>query len=481
MMMPSTMYAIVPMACVTAAALAVMVAEAFRAPNERMPLAPLGVIGLVGAGVSSVALWNRNLTSFGVVSADNLGLFVTCILVLVGMLTLAISPPTVDREGLPRGEYYSLMLFSIAGMMLMATASDLLVIFLALEVLSLAIYVLTGIRRDSVAASEAAFKYFLLGGFSSAFFLYGIAFTYGLTGSTRLDRIGTLVAAQSMSPPAMQLIGLSLLLVGFGFKVSAVPFHMWTPDAYEGAPPAVAGFMSTGVKAAAFAAFLRVFLVAFEPLRADWTPVFWVIAAATMILGTVVGVVQTNVKRMLAYSSIAHGGYLLVALGAANAVGAGAVLFYLLSYAVTNVGAFGVIAMLDTAGRPNDQVRDYAGLWNEHPTLAALMTVFLLSLGGFPPLAGFVAKWYVFSAAVRAGYYWLAIIGVLTSVVSVFFYLRIVVMMYMTPAAEPPTCFPAVPRIAAVALAVSAILVFYLGILPTRALDWAAASILGVF
>jgi NADH-quinone oxidoreductase subunit N len=475
------MFAIVPMACVTAAALAAMVAEAFRAPDEQMPLAPLGVIGLVGAGISSAALWNRNLTSFGVVSADNLGLFVTGILVLVGLLSLAISPPTIDREGLPRGEYYALMLFSIAGMMLMATASDLLVIFLALEVLSLAVYVLTGIRRDSVAASEAAFKYFLLGGFSSAFFLYGIAFTYGLTGSTRIDRIATFVAAQSMSPTTMQLIGLSLLLVGFGFKVSAVPFHMWTPDAYEGAPPAVAGFMSTGVKAAAFAAFLRVFFVAFEPLRNDWMPVLWAIAAATMILGTVVGVVQTSVKRMLAYSSIAHAGYLLVALAAANAVGAGAVLFYLLSYAVTNVGAFGVIAMLDTAGRPNDQVRDYAGLWNERPALAALMTVFLLSLGGFPPLAGFVAKWYVFSAAVRAGYYWLAIIGVLTSVISVFFYLRIVVMMYMTPAAETPVSFPAVPRIAAVALAISAILVFYLGILPTRALDWAIASIAGVF
>jgi NADH-quinone oxidoreductase subunit N len=301
-----------------------------------------------------------------------------------------------------------------------------------------------------------------------------------VTGSTRLDRIGTLIAAQSQAPTPMQLLAMGLVLVGFAFKVSAVPFHMWTPDAYEGAPPAVTGFMSTGVKAAAFAAFTRVFLSAFGPLSAEWAPVLWVVAAATMILGTVVGVAQSSVKRMLAYSSIAHGGYLLVALLAGNNVGKGAVLFYLLSYAATNLGAFGVIALLDTVDRPNDQVRDYAGLWNEHPVLAGLMTVFMLSLGGFPPFAGFIAKWYVFSAAVSAGYNGLAIIGVLTSVVSVFFYLRVVVMMYMTPT-DHPVQIPAVPRIAGFALVVSALLVFYLGILPTRVLDWAAASISTIF
>jgi NADH-quinone oxidoreductase subunit N len=255
---------------------------------------------------------------------------------------------------------------------------------------------------------------------------------------------------------------------------------MWTPDAYEGAPPAVTGFMSTGVKAAAFAAFARVFLAAFYPLRDDWSVIVWLIAAATMIVGTVVGVTQTSVKRMLAYSSIAHGGYLLLALLSGNDVGKGAVLFYLLAYAVTNVGAFGVISVLDSTDRPNDQVRDYAGLWNDHPGLAALMTIFLLSLGGFPPLAGFVAKWYVFSAAVKAGYTGLAIIGVLTSVVSVFFYLRVVVMMYMT-STDAPARFPAVPRMAGLALVVSAIAVFYLGVLPTRVLDWAAASISTIF
>jgi NADH-quinone oxidoreductase subunit N len=472
--------AVVPMACVTAAALAAMTAEAFRARDEQMPIGPLGVIGFIGAALATMLLWNRDQASFGLVVADNFGLFTTGVLIVVGLLSLAVSGPTLDRERLPRGEYYTLMLFATAGMMLMATASDLLVIFLALEILSLAVYVLTGLRRDSAASTEAAFKYFLLGGFSSAFFLYGVAFTYGIAGTTRLSDIGTLIAAQAMTPSSLQLAAVGLLLVGFAFKVSAVPFHMWTPDAYEGAPTSVTAFMSTGVKAAAFAAFVRVFLSAFEPLRDDWSALVWAIAAATMILGTIVGVAQTSVKRMLAYSSIAHGGYLLVALLSANEIGKSAVLFYLLAYAVTNIGAFGVVAVLEDAERPNDKLSDYAGLWSTHPGLAVLMTIFLLSLGGFPPLGGFIAKWYVFNAAVTAGYNWLAVIGVLTSVVSVFFYLRIVVMMYMTPS-DNPARFPAVPRIAAGALIVSAAIVFYLGILPARIMELAAASISTIF
>jgi NADH-quinone oxidoreductase subunit N len=472
--------AIIPMACVIAAAIAAMVAEAFRDPGERMPIGPLGAIGLVGAGVASILLWDSNANSFDMVAADNFGLFVTGVLVVVGLLSLAVSGPAVERQRLPRGEYYTLMLFSIAGMILMAMASDLLLIFLALEILSLGVYVLTGIRRDSPASAEAAFKYFLLGGFPSAFFLYGIAFTYGVTGSTRLDEIGTVMAANAMAPSALQLTALGLLLVGLGFKVSAVPFHMWTPDAYEGAPAAVTAFMSSGVKAAAFAAFVRVFLSAFEPLHPTWQMVLWLIAAATMILGTVVGVAQTNIKRMLAYSSIAHAGYLLVALVSANPIGKGAVLFYLLTYAVTNIGAFGVVTLLETADQPNDDIRDYAGLWTSHPWLASLMALFLLSLGGFPPLGGFIAKWYVFTAAVDAGLTGLAIIGVLTSVVSVFFYLRIVVMMFMTPR-EVPLALPTVPRIAGAALIASAIIVLYLGVLPARVLAWAAASISTIF
>ena len=359
--------AIVPLACVTLAALACMAAEAFRGRGERMPIGGLGIVGLVGAGVSAALLWNRNSSSFGVVTADNFGLFVTLVLVVVGILTIMFSSQVVARDGIPAGEYYALVLFALAGMIMMATANDLLVIFVALEILSLAIYVLTGIRREDPRAMEAAFKYFLLGAFSSAFFLYGIAFTFGLAGSTHLDRVGSYLAAQSLSDSPLILVGLALLLVGFSFKISAVPFHMWTPDAYEGAPAIVTGFMSTGVKAAAFAAFARVFLAAYEPFSADWAPVVWVVAAATMILGTVVGVAQTNLKRMLAYSSIAHGGYLLVGLVAANEVGKAAILFYLAAYAVTNLGAFGVIALLGSSDRERDGLRDYAGLWYTSP------------------------------------------------------------------------------------------------------------------
>jgi NADH-quinone oxidoreductase subunit N len=255
---------------------------------------------------------------------------------------------------------------------------------------------------------------------------------------------------------------------------------MWTPDAYQGAPTIVTGFMSTGVKAAAFAAFVRVFLSAFGAIKAEWQPLLWIIAVATMVVGTVVGVAQSNVKRMLAYSSIAHAGYLLLGLIAGTAVGKAAVLFYLLAYAVTNLGAFGIVALLATKSNPHDEVRDFTGLWYERPGLATLMTVFLLSLGGFPPMAGFIAKWYIFAAAVQEGYYWLAIIGVLTSVISVFFYLRIVVMMYMTDG-KREIATPAVSPWATAGLALAVVGIFYLGILPTGIINIALSSIDTIF
>jgi NADH-quinone oxidoreductase subunit N len=271
-----------------------------------------------------------------------------------------------------------------------------------------------------------------------------------------------------------------LLLVGFAFKVSAVPFHMWTPDAYEGAPTLVTGFMSTAVKAAAFAAFLRVFLSALEPLQAHWAPVLSAIAALTMLVGTIVGVAQSNVKRMLAYSSIAHAGYLLIGIIAANTAGKASILFYLVAYGVTNLGAFGVLAALSTPDRPHDDVRDFAGLWQERPGMATLLTVFLLSLGGFPPTVGFVAKWYIFNAAVQQGLIALAVLGVLTSVVSVFFYLRIVVMMYMTDE-KAPGHRPATPAIALAGLVLALIAVLYLGVLPGQILAFARESAAAIF
>ena len=485
--------AVIPMLCVTLAGLVVLLAEAFRGRDERMPIGGLAIIGLLGAGAATILLWDSGAEdSFGVVSADKFGLFINLVLVAVGLLTVMFSSPTIERYRLPAGEYYAIMLFAIVGMMLMGQATDLLVIFLALETMSIAVYILTGIRREQQQSTEAAFKYFLLGAFASSFFLYGIAFLYGVTGTTNIDAMSTKIAAQSMSGNPMILLGMGLLIVGFAFKIAAVPFHMWSPDAYEGAPTVVTGFMSTGVKAAAIAAFVRVFLKGLDPLILDWAPVLWWIAAATMIVGTVVGVAQTSVKRMLAYSSIAHGGYILAGLIAGNEAGKAAILFYLAAYALTNMGAFGVIAMLGSRERANDDLRDYAGLWHSHPALATLMTFFLLSLGGFPPTAGFIAKWYVFSALIGAtetgsletaaatGGYTLAIIGLLSSVVSVFFYLRIVVMMYMTDRDARPVP-PPVPAVAMAGLIISLIGVLYLGVLPSRVIDLAQSSIATIF
>ncbi|PYR59357.1 MAG: NADH-quinone oxidoreductase subunit N, partial [Acidobacteria bacterium] len=281
-------YAVIPLLIVVLAGGAAMLAEAFRQPGERMPIAGLGVIGLVGAAAASCFLWNTDAQSYGAIRADNFALFINLILCGIGILTMIFSNDVVEREGLPAGEYYALTLFAIAGMMMMAAATDLLVIFIALEILSLAVYVLTGLRRSSAAGAEAAFKYFLLGAFSSAFFLYGIAFAFAISGSTRLDVIGTAIASGPGGTLALLAVG--LLAIGFAFKVSAVPFHMWTPDAYEGAPTIVTAFMSTAVKAAAFGAFVRVFLSTLEPLQGHWVPVLSVISALTMILGTVVGV-----------------------------------------------------------------------------------------------------------------------------------------------------------------------------------------------
>ena len=468
--------AIIPILIVALSAIAAMLAEAIRRPGERMPIAGFGLIGCGGAALASYFLWDTRASSFGVILSDNFALFVNIVLCVVGILTMLFSNEVVERDGIPAGEYYALTLFGLSGMMMMAAATDLLVIFIALEILSLSVYVLTGIRRSSAGGAEAAFKYFLLGAFSSAFFLYGIAFAFALSGSTGLEQVGQALSNQpGGTPQTLALLTIALLAIGFAFKVSAVPFHMWTPDAYEGAPTLVTAFMSTGVKAAAFAAFLRVFLWALEPLQGHWIPVLSAIAAVTMVLGTVVGVVQTNVKRMLAYSSIAHAGYLLLGIIAANDNGTAAVLFYLLAYAVSNLGALGIVALLGTEQHQHDQLRDFAGLWRSRPGLAALMTVFLLSLGGFPPMAGFIGKWYIFSAAVQEGHYALAVIGVLTSVVSVFFYLRIVVMMYMTDGAE--TVRPPLPLTAAAGLALATAAVFYLGILPTKVLALAIDSI----
>jgi NADH-quinone oxidoreductase subunit N len=483
------LHTITPVLIVTLTACAVLLAEALRRKDEQMPLAGLAVIGLSGAIITSVLQWGLSRVGFGVILLDNFAIFLNVTICGIGLLTVLLSVGNSERDHLPQGEYYSLMLFSIVGMMLMGSTRDLLVIFLALEIMSLGVYVMTGIKRSSEAGAEAAFKYFLLGSFSSAFFLYGIALAYAVTGTVKLDELGMRVASSALNPNVLLVLAMIMLLVGFAFKVSAVPFHMWTPDAYQGAPTLVTGFMSTGVKAAAFAAFVRVFLATMEPLRSlpagaedgiAWAPVLSAIAGLTMIVGTVVGVAQTSVKRMLAYSSIAHAGYLLVGLVAANSAGKAAILFYLVAYGITNLGAFGVLAALSTNDRPHDDVREFAGLWHERPGLAALLTVFLLSLGGFPPTVGFIAKWYIFSAAVQEGLIALAVLGVLTSVIAVFFYLRIVVLMYMSDETAPGHR-PRVPSIALAGMLLALVGVFYLGVLPGGLLSIAADSVKSIF
>lgn len=475
--------AIAPVLMVTLAACTTLIAEAFRRQRDIAAgrwFGIYGIIGLGGALAASLNQWNQSLVGFGVISVDNFAVFFNVMLCAIGILTIILSAGNADRDRLPLGEYYTLMLFAIVGMMLMASTIDLLVIFIALEIMSLGVYVMTALKRSSAEGAEAAFKYFVLGAFSSAFFLYGIAMAYAVTGTTRLDEIGMRIASSALDPSILTILAMVLLLVGFAFKVGAVPFHMWTPDAYQGAPTLVTGFMSTGIKAAAFAAFIRVFLSTFEPMRLDWIPIVTVIAALTMILGTVVGVAQTSVKRMLAYSSIAHAGYLLVGLVAASSAGKAAMLFYLVAYSVTNLGAFGVLAALATPDRQHDDVRDFQGMWKERPGLSALLTIFLLSLGGFPPTVGFIGKWYIFNAAMQEGLYTLAILGVLTSVVSVFFYLRIVVMMYMSDETAPEHR-PAVSAMTTAGLLIALAGVIYLGVLPGGLLSIAAESVASIF
>jgi NADH-quinone oxidoreductase subunit N len=337
--------------------------------------------------------------------------------------------------------------------------------FVALEIMSVALYALCGLQRDRATSQESAVKYFVTGAFSSAFFLYGVAILYGVSGSTSLARIASAVAERGPGEAQLVVLGSGLLLVGFGFKVASVPFHMWAPDVYEGAPTSVTAFMASGVKVAAFGALLRVFAGALSSASGDWQAAVAVLAAFSMVVGNLGALAQSSVKRMLAYSSIAHAGYLLTGLVAQPLLAAEAMLFYLVGYAAVNLGAFGAIAALARAGEEPVRLEDFAGLGERRPALAAALTVFLISLTGVPISAGFVGKFYLFGAAVRAGYAGLAVIGVLMSVVSAYYYLRIVVAMYMQPAAGEDRWTP-LSAAATFALAVSAAVVLLLGLYP---------------
>jgi len=382
--------------------------------------------------------------------------------------------------GLERGEYYTLLLFSVTGMMLMAQAADLIVVFLAWELLSIPLYVLAAFARPKAESEEAGLKYFLLGAFATGFVVYGTALVFGATGSTNLAAI---VAFASDGTPGLLLsIGAALILVGFGFKVAAVPFHMWTPDVYQGAPSAVTAFMSSGAKIAGFAALLRVFATAFPSIATDMTGIFWALAALTMILGNVIAIAQTNIKRLLAYSSIAHAGYILMAFVpygnpevAPVSIAAG--LFYLVAYALMNFGAWGVVIALEKESGQGLELNDYAGLARKHPALAAAMTVFMLSLIGLPPTLGLVGKIYLFRAVIDGGFYGLAVIGVLTSLISAYYYLRVVVIMYMRDG-EPETEHESFLDLTTIATAVATVVI---SLVPQFLFAWASSAVLKLF
>ncbi len=445
---------------------------------NRNILAYISLIGIIIAAVLTRSSTGTTLFSFNEsFVTDNYSLFFNFIFLLCAGLTILISHNYIKREDINYGEYYALILFSTIGMMLMASGADLLNIYIGLEVMSISIYILTGFKRSKLISNEASLKYFLLGAFATGFLLYGISLTYGTTGAINLKQIASFIAEKGgMSDPLM-VIGMGLLIVGLGFKVASVPFHAWVPDVYEGAPTPVTAFMSVGPKAAGFAAFLRIFLTAFGSSHLEWQKIIYILAILTMTLGNVSALSQTNIKRMLAYSSIAHAGYLLIALVSANDMGVSATLFYVLAYIFMNIGAFAIIIVLSRKGDECIQINDYAGLGFKHPLLAIAMTLFMLSMAGVPPMAGFVGKFYIFSAAIKSGYIGLAIIAVINSVISVYYYLRITVIMYMKePAREfvPLTISP----LMVAAIVISVVGTLQLGIFPSKVMEIAQRSIL---
>lgn len=436
----SDLYSILPVLVLIVWALFLLLADLWLSKHAPTWTPLLAVVGLLLALGSALFLGGKSLSGFGgFIVVDGFSSFLQPLFAAIGILAIGLAFDYLKRLQINRGEYYTLILLSISGMMLMASAGDLLMIFLSLELLSIPLYILASMAAPRLESEESGLKYFLLGTFASGFLLFGIAMVYGATTSTNLSAIVATVEAGTYNPTLM-IVGSVLLLIGLGFKVAAVPFQSWTPDVYQGAPSPVSAFMSVGVKAAGFAALLRVFSLIFNQLSGTLTPVFWVIAALTMIVGNFVAVAQTNLKRMLAYSSIAHAGYLLMAFvpfgdAAARQNSIAAALFYLLAYGLTSLGAWAVLIGLEGEKYCGNTLDDLAGLGKKSPLTAALMTVFMLSFTGIPLTLGFWGKFYLFRTAIEGGFIGLAVIGLLTSLVSAFYYLRVVVKMYFTDGA----------------------------------------------
>lgn len=474
---------ILPELIVALAGIVAMVYDSFF-PKDRTVTGVISLVGLVVSGVLLAMLWSEPQQAGawnGMIAHDNLRLGFSFVFLLVSAMTVLISTVWVEREDVPAGEYHALLMFATFGMMLMASGNDLVIIFLGLETLSIATYVMCGLRRGDLKSNESAMKYFILGSFASAFLLYGMALVYGATGSTNITEIAARVANANF--PALLLVGGAMMVIGFGFKVATAPFHIWTPDVYEGAPTPVTGFMAAGPKAAAFASFVRVFVLGF-PLVAgvqasgylhdSWMTALTVMAILSMTVGNVVAIMQTNVKRMLAYSSIAHAGYAMVGF-----VGAGAarstigrdeaiasVAFYMLTYAVTNLGAFAIVALLGQKNDRRTDFEDYNGIGFKSPVLAFTLSLFMLSLLGLPLTAGFMGKVLVFRPALEAGSAMLTVlvvIAVVNTAISAYYYLRLIVVMFFRDRTSDWT-EPKMPVGLAAALIIAVIGVLYFGI-----------------
>jgi len=441
----------------------------------------LSLLALVAAGAAAVFAYTTKAgPAFGgMLMVDGFATFFRVLVMVVGILTVLPSYSFLTRQEAETGEFHALLLFSIAGQSIMVAANELIIVFIGLEISSIASYVLAGYLRDDKRANEASVKYFLLGSFATAFFLYGVAVIYGCTGTINLTAVRTALTGQDA--PSTLFVGLAaaLMFVGLAFKVSAAPFQVWAPDVYQGAPTPVAAFLSAGPKAAAFAVFLRIFMTAFEPIAHGWEPIVWGSALLSMIIGNFAALLQSNIKRMLAYSSVAHAGYVMVALAAAPTTpngGIGAAMFYLAAYALMNVGAFAVVSYVSGRGERSTSIDDLAGLGQRQPMMAAMLTIFLLSLIGVPLTGGFFGKFYIFRSALESHLVWLTVIGLLTSAVAAYYYLRVLVVMYMHEPTEATSKIDPPSLGLRAALILPAIGTLFLGIFPNWVLDFADRS-----
>jgi NADH-quinone oxidoreductase subunit N len=467
-----------PEMIMTAVGTLIMVVEPLLGENKRTAFASISLAGFFAALVAAIYANTVAGTAFSnMLIVDGFATFFRVLVIGVGILTILSSAQYLKREHAASAEYYALLLFSVTGQCVMAAANELIMIFIGLEISSIATYVLAGYLRDDKRNNEAALKYFLLGSFATAFLLYGVAWIYGTSGSTNLAAIRTyLLTPDSGNGIILASVAAALMFVGFAFKVSAAPFQIWAPDVYQGAPAPVTLFMSAGPKAAAFAVFLRVFMTAFQPIASRWEPFVWSSALLTMIIGNFAALMQTNIKRMLAYSSIAHAGYVMVAIAAHNQIGIAAAMFYLAAYAFMNIGAFAVVTHFSRRGEKYVNVEDLAGLGWKQPVTAALFSIFLLSLIGVPLTGGFFGKFYIFKAALDANLVWLAVLGLLNSAVAAYYYLRILVVMYMKEPGEATLSVEPLGMGIQTTLWASALGTLILGIFPSLLLNFARNS-----